>query len=406
MDLVKLELTDLNKGTVFIGDKLRVKVKFNFEDETDINWSGIRLITNPPCAKKLQVSKEEIFSKGNFEAGEYVREKSVLIKSNIVPTIKNRNLNYFLKLILRQPNPINPEDDLVINKSHDVEIKARNSGLQTKSPKPISFSISGLNILLTKDVYKPGETIKIGYSSEELRQIEVRLLQYSNLVCFCEAYGQNCSKVEELPPAIAGDARTQNFDKDYLLLKVPEVAEPSHNFLWSPSEKDNLQLKYGAYTKWSLLVIGKKRPEYGLEPIKFEVPITIATGRISEEKIGVGLFSEGTTTGASSLFDGISRFQKTYKVLSIDSDIDRYILKIKNISKEDLQGVTVKVTGLQEGLFETAPSLTGFNTWKKGEEKEIIYETKQNVTALISVLEDNGQQSIRIQSPVAEASFF
>jgi len=403
--LVKLELSDLNNGTVFIGDKFRINVKFTFEEETDIFWSGIRLITNPPCAKELQVSKEEIFSKGNFEAGEYIREKSLLIASNIVPTIKNRNLNYILKLILRQPNPINPEDDLVISKTHDVEIKARDSGLQAKSPKPISFSISGLNILLTKDIYKPGETIKISYSSEELKQIEVRLLQNSNLVCYCEAYGQNCSKVEELPPAIAGDARTQNFDKDFLLLKVPEVAEPTCNWLWSPSEKEQFGFRYGAYTKWSLLVVGKKKPEYGLEPIKFEVPITISSGPISIEKVGVDFFSEGNA-GASSLFDGISRFQKTYKVLSIDSDIDKYKLRIKNISKEDLQGVTVKITGLQEGLFETAPILKGFNTWKKGEEKEIVYETKQNVTALISILEDNSQQTIRIQSPVAEASFF
>jgi len=383
--LVKLELTDLNKGVVYLGDKLSIRAKFNFEDEADIFWSGIKLITNPPCAKELQVSKEEIFCKGTFEAGEYIREKSLLIKTNIVPTIKNRNLNYILKLNLRQPNPINPEDDLVINKSHDIEIKARDSGLQTKTPKPISFSISGLNILLTKDIYKPGETIKVGYTSEELKQFEVRLLQNSNLVCYCEAYGDNCSKVEELPPAIAGDARTQNFDKDFLLLKVPEVAEPTCNWLWSPSEKEQFGYRFGAYTKWSLQVIGKKKPEYGMEPIKLEVPITITTGPISAEKVGVDLFSDGNA-GASSLFNGISRFQKTYKVLSIDSDIDKYILRIKNTSKEDLQGVTVKITGLQEGLFETAPILKGFNTWKKGKEKEIVYETKQNITALISIL--------------------
>ena len=104
--LVKLELNDLNKGSVFIGNKLNVKVNFNFEDKTDILWSGIRLITNPPCAKELQVSKEEIFNKGIFEAGEYIREKAILIKSNFVPTIKNRNLNYFLKLILKNINHI------------------------------------------------------------------------------------------------------------------------------------------------------------------------------------------------------------------------------------------------------------------------------------------------------------
>ena len=403
--MIKLELTDLNNGSVFIGDKLNVRTKFNFEEEAEIFWSGIQLITNPPCAKELQISKEDIFSKGNFEPGEYIREKSVLIKTNIVPTIKNRNLKYIVKLNLRQPHPINPEEDLVINKTHDIEIKARNSGLQAKSPKPISFSISGLNILLTKDIFKPGETIKIGYTSDELKQLEVRLLQNSNLVCYCEAYGQNCRKVEELPPAIAGDVRTQNFEKDFMLLKVPEVAEPSHNYLWSPSEKEQFGFRYGAYTKWSLLIIGKKKPEYGLEPIKLEIPITISSSPISREKVGLDLFSE-SPTAASSLFDGISKFQTTYKVISIDSDIEKYKLKIKNISKNDLEGVTVVVSGLQEGLFETPSQLTGFNTWKKGEEKEIIYETKQNITALISILEDNSQQKIRIQSPVAEASFF
>ncbi|MFX1594270.1 MAG: hypothetical protein ACFFCL_16385, partial [Promethearchaeota archaeon] len=329
--MVKLELTDLNQGSVFIGDKLNVRAKFNFEEDTDIFWSGIRLITNPPCLKELQVSKEEIFSKGHFEPGEYIREKSLLIKSNVVPTIKNRNLNYSLKLILRQPNPINPEDDLVINKTQNIEIKARNAGLLSKEPKPISFSISGLNVLLTKDVFKPGETIKIGYTSEELKQVEIRLLQNSNLVCYCEAYGQNCRKVEELPAAIAGDVRTQNFEKDFLLLKVPEVAEPSHNYLWSPSEKEQFGFRYGAYTKWSILVIGKKKPEYGLEPIKLEIPITISARPISKERGGVDLFSEGTAT-APSLFEGISRFQKIYKVISIDSDIEKYVLKIKNIS--------------------------------------------------------------------------
>jgi len=404
--LVNLELTDLNKGVVFIGDRLSVKTQFKFEEDTRILWSGIRLITNPPCLKEVQVSKEEIFSKGYFEAGEYIREKSILIKSNVVPTIKNRDLNYLLKLILRQPNPVNPEDDLVINKSQDIEIKAKNSVYQTKIPKPISFSISGLNIMLSKDLYKPGETIKINFSSDELRELDVRLLQNANVVCYCEAYGQTCSKVEELPPAIAGDARTTNFQKDFLLLKVPEFAEPSYNFVYSPSEKEQFGFKYGAYTQWSLKFIGKKKPEFGSAPIKFEVPITIASAPFSEKKVAVDLFA-GEGSDASTLFNGISsKFQKIYKVISIDSDIDKYRLNIKNISKKDLKGVTIKILGLQEGLFETSPSLTGFNTWKIDEEKEIVYEIKQDITALITILEDNSQQYIRIQSPVSTVSFF
>lgn len=405
--MLNLEFSNLNKGIVFIGDKLKIKTQFNFEEDTNLLWSGIRLITNPPCLKEVQVSKEEIFSKGYFEAGEYIREKSILIKNNFVPTIKNRDLKYFIKLILRQPSPVNPEEDLVINKTQDIEIKVKSSELQTKTPKPISFSISGLNILLSKDVFKPGETIKINFSSDELREIEVRLLQNANVVCHCEAYGQNCSKVEELPPAIAGDVRTTNFQKDFLLLKIPEIAEPSYNFVYSPSEKEQFGFKYGAYTQWSLKIIGKKKPEFGLDTINFEVPITIASVPLTERKTDIDLFVGGGSSDASSIFNGISsKFQKVYKLISIDSDIDKYKMVIKNISKKDLYGVTVKILGLQEGLFETTPSLTGFNTWKMDEEKEIIYEIKQDISALITILEDNSQQLIRLQSPVSTVSFF
>jgi hypothetical protein len=405
LNLVKLELSDLNNGSVFIGDKLNIRTKFNFEEDTSILWSGLKLITNPPCDKELQVAIEEIFSQGFFEEGEYIRENSILIKNNVVPTIENRNLNYHIKLDLRLPHPINPEEDLIINKSHEIKIKAKESSLQTKQPKPISFSISGLNVLLSKDVFKPGETIKVSFSSEELKQIEVRLLQTANLVCYCEAYGQNCRKVEELPPAIAGDTRTTDIDNGFLLLKIPDIAEPTHNFIWEPTEKEYWGFKYGDYTRWSLLIIGKKKPEFGKEPIKFELPITIV-GKPSEEPVvETDLFSK-EQIAAPSLFDGLSsKFQKYYKVISIDSDIEKYILKIKNISSEDLNGVTVRVTGLQEGIFETAPFLTGFKKWKKGEEKEIIYESKQNISALISMITDNSQRSIRIQSPVSSEFF-
>ncbi|MFW9895996.1 MAG: hypothetical protein ACFFD7_09365, partial [Candidatus Thorarchaeota archaeon] len=240
----------------------------------------------------------------------------------------------------------------------------------------------------------------------ELRELEVRLLQNANVVCYCEAYGQTCSKIDELPPAIAGDTKTTNFAKDFLLLKIPEIAEPSYNFIYSPSEKEQFGFRYGAYTQWSLLFIGKKKPEYGLEPIRFEVPISIASTSLVRDKVGVDLFAEGGS-GASNLFNGVSsKFQKVYKVMSIDSDIDKYKLIIKNISKKDLQGVTVKILGLQEGLFETSPILHGFNTWKKDEEKEIEYEIKQDISALITILEDNNQQHIRIQSPVSTVSFF
>ncbi|MFX0188394.1 MAG: hypothetical protein ACFE8A_11740 [Candidatus Hodarchaeota archaeon] len=399
---MKLELSDLNQGLVFIGDKLNIRTKFNFEEDTSILWSGIRLITSPPCLKELQIAKAEVFSKGNFEAGEYIRDRALLIKNNVVPTIKTRNLHYVIQMILRQMNPINPDDDLIIKKDHEIEIRERESRMKNITQNPISFSISGLNISLTKDVFRPGETIKINYSSQDLKQVEARLLQKANLVCYCEAYGQNCRKVEELPPAIAGDSKTSNTEKGFMLLKIPEIAEPSHNYLWEPTEKEYWGFRYGDYTKWSLLILGNYKTSRDV--IRFELPITIVAHSILEEKEGIELFGIAGSE-APSIFELSSKFQKTFKVISIDSDLEKYKIKIKNISKDSLNGVTVQLSGLQQGLFETAPNLNGFKSWKSGEVKEITYETKQDISALITILEDNSQKRIRLQSPVAAELF-
>ncbi|GAJ05030.1 unnamed protein product [marine sediment metagenome] len=85
--------------------------------------------------------------------------------------------------------------------------------------------------------------------------------------------------------------------------------------------------------------------------------------------------------------------------------MEKYSIRIKNISKDSLKGVSVKTSGLQEGLFETEPTLTGFSSWESSEEKEIVYNSKQNISALICILEDNSQRVIRIQTPLA-SNFF
>ena len=404
---MKIELNDLNNGSVLVGDKLNIRSKFSFEEDTSILWSGVRLLTTPPCKKnELQISKQEIFSVGLFEAGDYVREKSILIKNNVVPTIKKRNLEYFIELILRQKNPINPDDDLIVKRKNEIDVKIDETKLKINQPNPIAFSISGLNINLSKDIFKPGETIKVNYSSKNLREIEVRLLQKANLVCYCEKFGKNCTNVEELPPAIAGDSKTSNTNEGFMFLKVPEIAEPSHNYLWEPTEMEHWGLKYGDYSEWSLCVLGRKKPEYGRDLIRFEVPLVIATKPPTGEVKDIDLFSKGVTGGMNIFEDMGTRFQKRFELVSINSDLDAetnkntYKLLIKNISNENLEGITAKISGLQEGLFETSANLQGFNSWKNDEEKEIIYESNQKISAIISILEDNSQKSIKIQTAI------
>ena len=64
---MNLELSDKNNGSVFVGDKIVVSAKFSFEEDTSILWSGISLITNPPCKKDLQILKQEsMFERKKF----------------------------------------------------------------------------------------------------------------------------------------------------------------------------------------------------------------------------------------------------------------------------------------------------------------------------------------------------
>lgn len=406
---MKLDLSDLNKGSVTVGEKLIVRSMYSFDEETTILWSGIKLITNPPCQKKeLQIAASEIFSMGTFEAGEYIRDKPILIKNNVVPTIKKRNLEYNIELIMRQTNPINKNDDLLIKRTHNIEIIINNPKIEAKKPNPVAFSISGLSVNITKDIFKPGETIKVNFKSENLKELELRLLQKANLICTCAQFGKNCTNTDELPPAIAGDVKTSRTEEGFMLLKVPEIAEPTHNYLWEPSEKEHWGVKYGDYTEWSLLVIGRKRPEFGRDQIQFEVPLTIlAKSTYQEGTSEVDLFAKGVT-GGMNVFDGAgAKFQKRFQLISIDSESDGstgmkiYKVKMKNISKEDLEGVTVKLSGLQEGLFETSPELKGYKFWGKDQEKELVYSVKQNISAIVSNIEDNSQKAIRIQTPIS-----
>ena len=53
---MKLELS-LYNGYVYIGDKINIKTKFNFDEDSSVLWSGIRLLTYPPCLKELQITK-------------------------------------------------------------------------------------------------------------------------------------------------------------------------------------------------------------------------------------------------------------------------------------------------------------------------------------------------------------
>ena len=65
--------------------------------------------------------------------------------------------------------------------------------------------------------------------------------------------------------------------------------------------------------------------------------------------------------------------------------------KLKNNSKTDFEGVTIKLTGIKEMFFELPPIMIGKKSWKGNEEISISSdETSPNIEYQILVEDNNG----------------
>jgi len=390
-----------NDDNIILGDYLSVITKTTFEETTDVLWGGIKLISKNPCKRDLIITKSEIFNQGTFESGEYIRKRSQFINPKVVPTIPARSIHYLIKMSLRIKSPINPQEEIEIFRENPIKILPKGNIYQNRTPTPIKLIMSGVDVEISKDIFKPGEAVKIDYKTDNLTSFQIRLKQKANLICICEPYDKQCGSIEELPPVIAGSAKTSKTDQGFLLIKVPNHAEPSHEYLWEPQEKDQWGVKFGDYSKWFLEIIGNRKREVGGDTISFEIPIIIKLQK--EQKIvDTGLFREREE--GLELFEAPPAIKKGMNIISIDTDKDTssstfiYKLRIKNNLKDILNGVTIENSGIQRGLFETYKHMTGFNSWLSGEEKIVEYKTRQEIDTLISTIETNSQKQIRIQT--------
>jgi len=396
-----MKLSLVNDDNIILGDYLSVITKIFFEETTDILWGGIKLISKNPCKRDLIITKSELFNQGTFEPGEYIRKRSQLINPKVVPTIPARNIHYLVKMTLRIKSPLNSQKEIEIFKENPIKILPKGNMFQNRTPTPIKLIMSGMNIEISKDIFKPGETIKIDYKTDNLTLFQIRLKQKTNLICICEPFGEQCGSIEELPPVIAGVAKTSKTDQGFLLIKLPNHAEPSHEYLWEPQEKDQWGIKFGDYSKWFLEIIGNRKREVGGDTISFEIPIIVIPQK-EQEIVDNSLFREREE--GLELFEPPPAIKKGMTIISIDTDKDTfsstfiYKLRIKNNLKDTLNGVTIENSGIQQGLFETYKHMMGFNTWLPGEEKSIEYKTRQEIDTLISTIETNSQKQIRIQT--------
>lgn len=384
------------------GGSIPVKCALEFDDPQEVIWAGVKLVINNICKNELLVMKRDLVGAGQFEPGEYRRELALNVPPNIIPTIPQREVTYDLKLELRVPHFRNADEEMEISKPTPVEIKPTPVTKRDLDSHPVVLGIGGLNIKISKDVFKTGEAIKIDYEAEGYKTLQVRLMQNAGTICHRPQFGREYRQEEiRNPPVVANAARKDvSTGNGFILLKIPKVSEPSHEYFWTPKSEASWGHRYGDVSEWYLEIVGHKAFS-SQKPVKFTIPIRLVAPQEKKRPpiLQDQLFEAGSEQQASPLA-GI--LQKKFKIteVALETGPARYRVTVENHLNKALEGVTITVTGMQAGLFE-APSWTvGFPRWESGAARTIEYPCKTEISAIVLNVEDNAGRKVRLTRPL------
>lgn len=371
-------------------------VQFEVTTPTPVQvlWGGIKMVTRRPCKNPLVIASKEIFSRGTFAVGTYQRQVEVPISRNIIPSVTLRNITYSLDASVRLEKVPDSEEEIEIMKSQPVVVEPLYDKTIAPHPNSVHFSLGGLTVTLNKDVYRVGEAIKVSYVQQGFRHLSAKLMQDANVLCSCPQYGGVCTVVEQLPAVVANASKKDlTAPEGFLLLKIPKVSEPSHAYEWKPTAETFWGHSFGDVSEWFIQISG--HPENpALKPVKFQVPITISPAALESQ--GNGLFEP---TDQVAPFKVKARSKEAFEVTRVDFDATNrtFEIRITNcLSEKILEGVTIRVTGMQSGLFETSAFTFGLGDWAPGEEKVLQYRTHPNISNLFLLVEDNDITQTRV----------
>ncbi|MEM2133596.1 MAG: hypothetical protein Q6366_006045 [Candidatus Freyarchaeota archaeon] len=357
------------------GSSIRTVTKFDLAEDTKVWWGGVTLLTNLPCGNELPLSTSEIFCEGYLESGTYVRERELSVSRRAVPTLIRKNVHYLIRASLSVGKLDRYGEAFKIVSEKPVKIRSE----QRFEPNPVSLTIKGMSFSIEKDAVQPGEVIKLNYKTEGLKLLTVDLVNDSNISCSCPKYAKVCVHIKKSPPEILTTVEEKNPTQGYLSIRVPQYAEHSYNYFWEPTERTQWSQTFGAYSYWYLDITCVKVTG---ESIKFQIPINIVLPPMED----AGLFEEAK---AQSILKG-KLLPQSIEVSVEQKEKEKLIIHVTNNARQELRGVTIKVVGIKEELFETAPYMLGIKRLPAGKEVELNYELhEKNVQSFQMSFEDN-----------------
>ncbi|MHA1785421.1 MAG: hypothetical protein ACTSVY_07840 [Candidatus Helarchaeota archaeon] len=379
------KLVELNVQSIAkVGIPVPVNVNFNLgllEQEAEVQWAGLRLYLNRPCKKNILVSMTEIFSKGLFENTNYHRIKNLNLTRRMIPTINESDIVYSVHGSLSFLSERGEEDN------HDDEkIVILPTYREKRNSNPIKIELQGITLNINKDTYKEGEEISIKYSLDNFKNIEINLIQESKVYCKCEDY-KTCVYIKpdkDKRVTISSNSVKNPLSTGSISIELPNKLEPSQDWSWDDVTRSRI-LHLLKYTNNYYLEINATNNND--EIIKFQSPIII----VKEEEKKDDFFSP-------TVSEPLRRIISPDLISVVDKKIEnnQTLFTLKNESKTNMEGVTVKLTGIKEMFFELPPLMIGKKSWKTGENITIsIDETTSNIEYQVLIEDNNGIEIVK-----------
>ncbi|MFX0062168.1 MAG: hypothetical protein ACFFC7_08260 [Candidatus Hermodarchaeota archaeon] len=355
------------------------------EDVTELNSGSIELYTTRPCGKKFNIFTEnDILCQGEFEKGDYVRRRLIPISPRIVPTIKERGIKYKLRADVSAGKPaieIFDEKELIIKPAPPKLPKEKSTS---------EISPQSVRIQLDKDYFLLGDAIKLSYwpEKDEFKELGFRLIKEVQASCSCSEHKQECSHIRPTPAEIVQTQTFSNPEEGKVTLTIPKDQEPSHSYNWDAHEEMGGLTAFSDQVSWFLSISG--RDKAGNMSLNFQIPLFIISQEIEDKKQdNFFVFQEEEQS--------ISLGRKI-KLVSTEDQGQVKIFRVKNNTKYDLNGVTIKAASIRNELFEWKPYMRGFTAWSKETEINIAYDTQnqKDITSFQLVIESNRGEPTKV----------
>ena len=122
------------------------------DTSANIEWAGVRLYSFRPCKKDILISKTDIFGGGILENGVYNRRVRLNLTRQVVPTIEDRDIKYFVRggITLKENGK---QEDFY----DDKEILIMPEKEPSHESRPINLQIKDIKFKTDQDIYKKGE---------------------------------------------------------------------------------------------------------------------------------------------------------------------------------------------------------------------------------------------------------